>query len=832
MIIRFARKTPLALVIAANLSLSLTAQAQTYDLSQGAPLAFNTNQNQPLTFIGSASGNTDLIDFGGITVQGAVTNNAQLSASGPSNSAIDFDASTINGNVTNTANLSSSGNPASTLNFGMSRVQGDLINSGTISVTGIPDPADDETPNALLIWNSQITGKLHNTGSLIANGQDSFALKIENGSQIAHGIQNDGSIRATGQRATGLYVGDNSSVGEIISNQGTIEALGAGSRGIVLDQNTNNVIIVNGSTVRTEGVAIDILPGSHLSRLTHDGDLIEGGETAIRGAGVINWEGGTIRGKILDNFVINVLGKATFDGDYIQAKHLEISWDDYHPQQPEYQGYLQLQRPHTTLDGNLELLGAGATLEMLLSQATDPSRPVLDVSGNAEIEPGTRVLLTPKPNDFSTNGTQPYQLIRANSWERFDLTPNAPSNARVPVTIADINVQSSSALLQVQGYQLQGNTLIAQLQMQSGAAAADVIAGQGASQNAQAAIQPISEQLSQLSAQDPLFQTFANADVAQTTRLAEQLGPDVNGAVGKTAISNQNLLGNVLQGRSASLRQGLSSGDGLSETGAWVQVLNSDADQGERNGIPGYDADSQGIAVGADGKLNPQTTLGLAYSYLTSDVRSQTGKTDIEGHALTLYSGFEQGAWFVDAGLTYGRSDNQSKRYIAGTRAKGDYDSDLLGFNLLGGYGFDLGQGLLLEPRVAARYSNVLIDSFREKGSSAALAVNEQRFEVGELGAGVRLAGNFAAGQGSLEPEAKLMAYHDFIADQVSSTSAFVVGGTPFITNGAKPARDSYEASLGVTYHLGAVSVGVSYDYLTKTDFSADTLQARVRYDF
>ncbi|MNQ89553.1 Outer membrane protein B precursor [compost metagenome] len=264
-----------------------------------------------------------------------------------------------------------------------------------------------------------------------------------------------------------------------------------------------------------------------------------------------------------------------------------------------------------------------------------------------------------------------------------------------------------------------------------------------------------------------------------------------------------------------------------------MQVLDSDADQGERDGIPGYNADSQGIAVGADGKLNAQTTLGLAYSYLTSDVRSQSGnKTDIDGHALTLYGGFEQGAWFADAGLTYGRSDNESRRYIASTRAESDYASELWGLSLLGGYGFDLGQGLLLEPRMAARYSNVQIDGFREQGSSAALAVGEQRYEVGEIGAGVRLAGNFGAGQGRLEPEARLMAYHDLIADQVSSTSAFLVGGTPFVTSGAKPARDSYEASLGLTYRLGAVSLGASYGYLSKADYSADTVQARVRYDF
>ena len=829
----FARKTPLALIIAANLGLSLTAQAQTYDLSQTSPLELSTNQNQALTFIGSSSGSADLIEFGGITVQGAVTNNAQLSASGPSNSAIDFDASTINGNVTNTANLSSTGNPASTLNFGMSLVQGDLINSGSISVSGVPDPADDETPNALLIWNSQITGLLHNTGSLIATGQDSFALKIENGSQITHGIQNDGNIRATGLRATGLYVGDNSSVGGFILNQGTIEAAGQDSVGIVLD-GLNNTGIFNSGTIRADGIAIDMRSvGNSFNYVAHVAGLIEGGETAIKGVEGIDWAGGTIRGNILENYVVNVLGKATFDGEHIQAQYLEISWDDEHPQQPEYQGYLQLQRPHTTLDGNFELLGAGATLEMLLSQATDPNRPILDVSGNAEIEPGTRVLLTPKPGDFSTQGAQSYSLIHATQWERFDLSPNAPVDARVPVTLADINVQSSSALLKVLSYQLQDNTLTAQLQTQTGATAAALVAAQGGSRNAQQSIGSFSAQLDQLDANDPLYQAFAGADAEQIRRLAEQLSPEVNGGSAQAATGGQTLVSNSLNQRSASLRRGLSSGDGLSETGAWVQVLNSDADQGERDGIAGYDADSQGIAVGADGKLNAQTTLGLAYSYLSSDVHSQSGnQTDIEGHALTLYSGFEQGAWFTDASLTYGRSDNQSKRYIAGTRAEGDYDSDLWGLNLLGGYGFDLSPGLLLEPRVAARYSNVQIDGYREKGSSAALEVGSQRYEVGELGAGVRLAGNFGAGQGSLEPEAKLMAYHDFIADQASSTSAFVVGGTPFVTSGAKPARDSYEASLGLTYHLGAVSLGVSYDYLTKTDYSADTVQTKVRYDF
>lgn len=237
--------------------------------------------------------------------------------------------------------------------------------------------------------------------------------------------------------------------------------------------------------------------------------------------------------------------------------------------------------------------------------------------------------------------------------------------------------------------------------------------------------------------------------------------------------------------------------------------------------------------MGADGKLYDQFTMGLAYSFVNTDVNGEIGnKTEVDGHAFTLYSGFEQGNFFLDGSFTYGFNDNSGKRAVAGTTARGDYDSDLLGLNLIGGYSYQMSDELLVEPRFAARYSQVNIDGYREKGSSAALMIEEQRFEVGELGAGVRLAGNFPLGRGSIEPQATLMAYHDFIADQATSTSTFVLGGTPFVTSGAKPARTSYEAAVGVDYRLGAVTLGASYNYLSKTDFNADTFSAKVRYDF
>ena len=264
----------------------------------------------------------------------------------------------------------------------------------------------------------------------------------------------------------------------------------------------------------------------------------------------------------------------------------------------------------------------------------------------------------------------------------------------------------------------------------------------------------------------------------------------------------------------------------------WAQGLHSDADQGRRDGIAGYDADTSGLSIGVDGKLNDNLTLGVAYSYLDTDVKSDSGnKTDVETHAFTLYSSYEYGNLFVDGSLTYGFNDNESKRYIAGTTAKGDYDSNLLGINLGVGYGLHFGD-ITLEPRAETRYSRVDIDSFTEKGSSAALRQGSQRYEVFELGAGARVAGSYQLGQGVLEPEARLMAYHDFAADSARTTSSFVLGGNPFVSHGASAVRDSYEAGVGLTYRAGAVSVGASYDYIGKSGYNADVFKAQIRYDF
>lgn len=604
------------------------------------------------------------------------------------------------------------------------------------------------------------------------------------------------------------------SVAQTLSNSGTRGALSI--NGGDIEQ------IINSGTIQDDSTAITI-EGFTANQpwILNTGNIIAG-VNAIDASGALNypagtgvemkWNAGTIKGNLVGMHEVAIEGAVTFDGQSMEARFVDLGWTA-----DNATGHLELKQAHTTISTDNLQVAQGASLGLTLSSATDAQQALVTVTGTAIFEANSQIKLAAKGSDFSVEGTS-YTLLQAGN-----------------LVDQGLSVVSSSALLNVDSYAVNGNTIVSTVTAKGTDEVASNIASNGASGNAQTAITRFSPLLSSLGGNnpnDPVFLAFANADEAQLAKLAEELTPEVNGGSTTAAVTGQSLISNAAANRTSSIR-GQSSGEQFKEAGVWIQGLYSDAEQHRRDGVAGYNAYSHGIAIGTDGKVTDQLTLGLAYSFLDTAVNGTTGnKTDVKGHSFTLYGGVESGAYFVDGNLTYGINDNSGKRQIATSTAKSDYDSKLLGLNLVGGYTYRISSNLLVEPRLASRYSQVRIDGYQEKGSAAALNVESQRYELFDLGAGVRVAGSYSLAQGRIEPQAKLMAYHDFAADQASSTSTFVLGGTPFVTAGAKPARNSYEVGVGVDYLLGAVTLGASYDHVGKSGFNADTFMAKVRYDF
>lgn len=774
-------------------------------------------------------------------------------------------STSVDGNVVNNGKIKFSGD----IGYGISisagdddssfvrtEIFGDLINNGSIELTQIENPefslAENEPATGIELGFTDIENVINSdTGKIIVNGKSVTGIYATNNTIINRDtgetgfIKNSGLIEVSGDQARGILVDGKSKIGTI-ENTGTISVVAnkvdskdlKKSGGIVVnDAQVSFIENKKGGEIKAEGAGAAAIyleknksynGETSYTTIVNNGDIIgRNGALAINAEEAngnksgtrLNWDSGRIEGDVKGIYNVRIKDEVTFDGEKFGALIFSIGVGG------GSKPIVNFTKPHTVLDTRTEDGTANrvdvkdkAKLVVQITDKTKQDKAIIRVIGDANFSGGAGIVVG-SATELNIVGKE-YILL---------------STTGKLTTIKDDFKVYESGFVKVNSFKADdaNKKITANVSLKKGDEIVDDVIDAGGDKNTQVVAKELTVLLDQLAKIDPDFQErVLAAGVIDSVAAIKELSPEVNGAAAQAAASSQTIISGATSSRTSSLR-GKSSGEALKETGVWMQTLYSDASQGTRDGIKGYNAYSSGLAIGADGKPSDDVTVGVAYSYLNTTVNGKSNSTtDVKGHAFTLYGGYEMGNYFVDGNLTYSTNTNDSKRNVFGTVAKGDYDSDMLGASVTGGYTFNLDNNFVVEPLVAARYANIKIDSFSEKGSPAALRTGSQRYEIAELGLGARASTNYAVGQGTLEPQVQVMALHDLAADQTKSTSAFVAAGNPFVASGAKPVRNSYEASVGADYRLGALTFGANYGYTGKTGFNADTFSAKVRYDF
>jgi outer membrane autotransporter protein len=330
-------------------------------------------------------------------------------------------------------------------------------------------------------------------------------------------------------------------------------------------------------------------------------------------------------------------------------------------------------------------------------------------------------------------------------------------------------------------------------------------------------------------------------DPAITDAVAQTL-PNFTGGLSQITLNTLHDTNRVIQARQESNR-GLSSGDGfLGDRKFWLKPVGSWAKQNNRDGVAGYDADTFGFVGGVDGEINELTRIGVALSYMRTDVdgksTSSGNHADIDAYTAIVYGSRSLDAkenteinWQADLGI----NDNDSRRRInfggLNREAKADYDSVTAHLGVGIGTNYMVTDKTTLAPALRADYYWIREDGYTEKGAGALnLKVKSHSTDQLILMAEGRLSHAFTDKATLL---ANLGVGYDVLNDENSIAASFVGGGATFTTKGLDPSPWLGRAGLGLAVRATeTVEISARYDVEARSDFFNQTASAKVRWSF
>ena len=283
----------------------------------------------------------------------------------------------------------------------------------------------------------------------------------------------------------------------------------------------------------------------------------------------------------------------------------------------------------------------------------------------------------------------------------------------------------------------------------------------------------VTEKLAQLSNSTNAAEQKAYVDAL--TAVAPEVAPMVQKTQTETANQVFGAVSTRLTGGSISTGgEGMASGDNIFKRGAmWVQGLFNKSKLDDTSKAKGFDADSNGIAFGAEKFVTDDTKVGIGYAYTNTDIDGFMRDTDVDTHTAILYGEYKPSNWYVNGIATYGWSDYEESKSVAGVGVKADYDVETFGLQAMTGYDMNI-NGLGITPEAGLRYVHIKQDAYKDSADQH-VSSNDSDILTGVIGA--KVSKNFELSNGmNIKPEARIAATYDLMNDDVNSVVTLANG--------------------------------------------------------
>lgn len=328
-----------------------------------------------------------------------------------------------------------------------------------------------------------------------------------------------------------------------------------------------------------------------------------------------------------------------------------------------------------------------------------------------------------------------------------------------------------------------------------------------------------------------LSQNNEQAYVAALTAVAPEVAPMVQKTQTETANQVFGAVSTRLTGGSISTGgEGMSSGDNIFERAAmWVQGMFNKSKLDDTSKAKGFDADSAGVAFGAEKFVTDDTKVGIGYAYTNTDIDGFMRSTDVDTHTAILYGEYKPSNWYVNGIATYGWSDYSEDKSVAGVGVKADYDVETFGLQAMTGYDMNV-NGLGFTPEVGLRYVHIKQDAYKDSADQK-VSGNDSDILTGVIGAKVSKSWELSNGM-LIKPEARIAATYDLFNDDVNSVVT-LANGSAYAVEGEALDRFGMEFGAGVTAEVNDnVEFSLGYEGKFRQDYQDHTGLINAKYKF
>ncbi|MFP5221113.1 MAG: autotransporter outer membrane beta-barrel domain-containing protein [Acidobacteriota bacterium] len=337
----------------------------------------------------------------------------------------------------------------------------------------------------------------------------------------------------------------------------------------------------------------------------------------------------------------------------------------------------------------------------------------------------------------------------------------------------------------------------------------------------------------------PALGILNSLDGAALSSAVSQTLPVLNGAGSQATANTHRTFSQLVRVRQNALA-GLGAGEEIiGNKSVWGTAFGRWSTQGNVDNVAGYNANTYGIAGGADFAMSGRSNLGAAFavgnSLVTSTDSAAPSNLNITSYQLGAYGDYAVTDSFSlnfqgDLGLN-ANTGSRSVNFI-GSTAKSNYYS----FSWHAGTGLKrtcaLDGKTLLTPSVRLDYLGVQSPSYQETGAGVLnLKVNEQTYRELFASLDLRLDRELTP---AMKVSANAGAGYNMIPNQAKITASFAGGGDAFVTNGLAVSPWLYHAGLGFSGMLRKnLELLVRYDIqASPTSYLSQSASARLKFTF